>query len=60
MPVISMSCGIIVSLCFMDSRRHNRPHIHVKYQDDEAVIGIPGGELLDGAVPLGKMRLVLA
>ncbi len=60
MPVISMFYGIIVSLYFMDSKRHKRPHIHVRYQDDEAVIGIPDGELLEGAIPPGKMRLVLA
>ena len=60
MPVISMFYGIIVSLYFIDRKRHKRPHIHVKYQDDEAVISIPDGELLEGAVPPGKMRLVLA
>ncbi len=60
MPVISMFYGIIVSMYFIDSKRHKRPHIHVKYQDDEAVIGIPDGEALEGAIPSGKMRLVLA
>jgi hypothetical protein len=60
MPAISMSYGIIVSLYFLDSKRHHRPHIHVKYQDDEAVIAIPDGELLEGALPPAKMRLVLA
>ncbi len=60
MPVISMFYGIIVSLYFMDNQRHNLPHIHAKYQDDEAVIAIPTGEILDGSLPPGKMRLVLA
>jgi len=60
MPVISMFYGIIVSLYFMDDRRHKRPHIHAKYQDHEAVIAIPDGEILEGALPPGKMRLVLA
>ena len=60
MPVISMFYGIIVSLYFQDDRRHHRPHIHAKYQDDEAVIAIPDGELLEGRLPPGKMRLVLA
>jgi hypothetical protein len=60
MPVISMFYGIIVSLYFQDSKRHHRPHIHVKYQDDEAVIAIPDGELLEGSLPPAKMRLVLA
>ena len=29
--------------------RHHRPHIHVKYQSDEAVIAIPGGLVSDAA-----------
>ena len=60
MPVISMFYGIVVSLYFLDNRSHRRPHIHAKYQDNEAVIGIPEGELLDGSLPPGKLRMVLA
>lgn len=60
MPVISMFYGIIVSLYFMDNRRHHKPHIHVRYQNDEAVLSIPEGELLEGSIPPAKMRLVLA
>lgn len=60
MPVISMFYGIIVSLYFQDNRRHHRPHIHVRYQDDEAVLAIPDGELLEGRLPSGKMKMVIA
>jgi hypothetical protein len=60
MPVISMFYGIIISMYFIDDRRHKRPHIHAKYQDEEAVIAIPDGDLLEGSLPPGKMRLVLA
>ena len=60
MPIISMFYGIIVSLYFLDSRQHHRPHIHVKYQDEEAVIAIPDGEVLEGQIPPNKMRLVSA
>ncbi len=60
MPVISMFYGIIISMYFIDDKRHKRPHIHVKYQDEEAVIAIPEGDLLEGSLPPGKMRLVLA
>ena len=60
MPIISMFYGIIVSLYFMDNKKHNRPHIHVKYQDDEVIIAIPEGEALEGRIPPAKMRLVLA
>lgn len=48
MPVISMFYGIIVSMYFFDAVTHHRPHIHVRYQDQEAVVSIPEGELLEG------------
>ena len=60
MAVIAMFYGIIISMYFFDSRRHHKPHIHVKYQEREAVIEIPGGEILEGAIPSGKMKLVEA
>lgn len=60
MPVISVFFGIIVSMYFMDNRQHKRPHIHVKYQEDEAVFSIPEGELLSGRLPKPKTRLVQA
>lgn len=60
MPVISMFYGIIVSLYFVDNKQHKKPHVHVKYQDDEAVISIPEGEILEGRLPPAKTRLVLA
>lgn len=60
MPIISMFFGIIVSMYFIDNKKHKQPHIHVKYQDDEAVLSIPDGGLLEGALPVPKMRLVIA
>jgi hypothetical protein len=60
MPTISMFYGIIVSLYFQDNKRHHRPHVHAKYQSDEAVIAIPEGEILEGTLPPGKMKMVLA
>lgn len=60
MPVVSMFYGIVVSIYYHDNRRHHRPHIHAKYQGEEAVFGIPDGELLEGGLPAGKMRMVLA
>lgn len=49
-----------MSLYFIDNRKHKHPHIHAKYQNNEAVISIPNGELLEGKLPPAKMRLVLA
>ena len=45
---------------FLDNRRHHRPHIHARYQNDEAVFAIDDGEVLEGNLPPGKLRLVLA
>ncbi len=60
MPVISMFYGIIVSLYYMDNKQHHCPHVHVKYQEDEAVVSIADGEVLEGRLPQPKMRLFLA
>jgi len=60
MPVISMFYGITVSLYFLDNRRHHQPHIHAKFQNDEAVVSIPDGNLLEGYLPPGKMKMVIA
>lgn len=60
MPVIAMFYGIIVSLYFMDNKRHQRPHIHAKYQDFEVVVAIPEGEVLEGEFPGGRLRMLLA
>jgi hypothetical protein len=60
MPVISMFYGVIIAMYFADNKRHNRPHIHVKFQGQEAVYGIPEGDLIEGSIPPGKARLVVA
>jgi len=51
MPVISMFYGIIIRLFHFDNKRHNKPHIHIEYQDDNAVVDIETGELLAGSFP---------
>jgi len=58
--VISMFYGIIVSMYYLDNRQHHVPHIHVKYQEQEAVISIPQGELLEGELKSNKMKLLQA
>lgn len=60
MAIISMFYGIIISMYYLDTRKHHVPHIHVKYQNQEAVISIPDGELIEGELNANKMRLVLA
>ena len=55
-----MFYGVIVSLYFLDTRKHHLPHIHVRYQGQEAVVSVPDGEVLEGAIPAGKLKLVAA
>ena len=43
-----------------DPGEHNPPHIHVYYQDDNAIVSIPDGEILSGEIPNRKLRLVQA
>jgi Domain of unknown function (DUF4160) len=60
MPVISMFYGVIVRMYYFDNQKHQRPHIHVSYQDDEAVLAIPNGDILEGKLPISKLKLVQA
>ena len=55
-----MFYGIIVYMYFIDNRQHKRPHIHVSYQGEEVVVAIPDGDILDGAIPAPKMKLLQA
>jgi len=60
MAIISMFYGIIVSLYFFDNRRHKKPHIHVQYQEEQAVLSIPEGEILEGSIKSNKVKLIQA
>jgi len=60
MAVIAMFYGIIISLYFMDRDKHKRPHLHARYQEQEAVLSIPTGARLAGSLPGNKMKLVQA
>ncbi len=60
MPTISMFYGIVVQIFYGDTGRHNKPHIHVRYQDYKASIAIEDGGMLAGEFPPRQLRLVLA
>ncbi|MEW6235827.1 MAG: DUF4160 domain-containing protein [Candidatus Omnitrophota bacterium] len=60
MAIISMFYGIIVSMYFFDNRQHHLPHIHIQYQDQEAVISLPDGDVLEGSLRSNKLKLVQA
>ncbi len=60
MPVISMFYGIIVLMYYFDNRKHHLPHVHVQCGDDEAVISIPEGDVMEGFLRTAKLKLVQA
>jgi hypothetical protein len=60
MPVISMFYGIIIRMYFLDTQHHNSPHLHARYVEFEASIGIDDGEVLAGQLPRKQLRLVQA
>ncbi len=60
MPTISIFYGILIRMFFNDNERHKSPHIHAEYQGEVAVYSIDHGELLAGALPPSKHKLVVA
>jgi hypothetical protein len=60
MPLISSFYGLLIYMYYLDNKQHHFPHIHVKFQDMEAVLRIPDGFLMDGNLPTGKLKLVAA
>lgn len=55
-----MFYGVIVMMYYFDNRQHHLPHIHVQFGDEEAVISIPDGEILEGSIRRAKLKLVQA
>ncbi len=60
MPTISMFYGILIKMFFMDTEKHNLPHIHAEYSGEVAVYSIENGDLLAGSIPKNKHKLVVA
>jgi len=60
MPTISMFYGILIRMFFRDIEKHHFPHIHADYQGAVAVYSIIDGEVLAGALPKNKHKLVVA
>jgi hypothetical protein len=59
MPELSRFYSIIIRMLFSDNVQHNKPHIHVVYNEYEASVALDG-ELLVGSLPVKQLRLVLA
>ncbi len=60
MPTISIFFGIIVRMFFHDNKEHKSPHIHIQYNEFEAIYEIQTGELLAGELPKKQAKLVEA
>ena len=58
MPRISEFYGILIYMYYLDDRRHDMPHIHVRYSEFRASISITDGRLLAGHLPPRQLRLV--
>ena len=59
MPTLSIFFGIIIRMYKEIGGKHNLPHIHAEYNDDEAVYDLDGNRL-EGKIPPKKERLVQA
>lgn len=59
MPELSRFYGLIVKMLFLDTSRHNKPHVHVLYGNHKASVALDG-ELLAGALPVKQMKLLQA
>ncbi|MBI3250128.1 MAG: DUF4160 domain-containing protein [Deltaproteobacteria bacterium] len=55
-----MFYGVIVLMYYFDNKKHRQPHIHVQYSDEEALISIPDGTVLEGTLKSAKLKLVQA
>lgn len=59
MPTLSIFFGIIIRMYKEIGGKHNLPHIHAEYGDDEAVYDLDGNKL-EGKLPQKRERLVQA
>lgn len=59
MPTLSIFFGIIVKMYNEKGNKHNVPHLHAEYQNDEAVVDFEGN-ILEGSLPKNKQKLLIA
>jgi len=49
---------LLFACIFFDDQQHSLLHIHVHYQDYNAIIEIPSGVIIEGKLPRPKQKLV--
>ena len=57
MGELSRVGALIIYMRFYDTRQHHKPHVHVKYNDSEAVVALDG-EMLSGSLPARQQRIL--
>lgn len=57
MPVISMFYGIIITM--YNTKEHNPPHFHARYQGQSAVFDM-NGDMIEGDFPKKQQKFVAA
>ena len=60
MPIISQFYGIIIRIYFNDTERHYLEHIHVQYNEYDAVYSIRNNVVIAGNIPSKQHKLVSA
>ena len=60
MPIVSQFYGIIIRIYFNDTEQHYLEHIHVQYNEYDAVYSIKDISLLEGKLPPKQHKLVVA
>jgi len=59
MPELSRFFSIVIKMLYDDTKQHNKPHVHVYYNEYEAAVAIDG-EFLSGDLPPKQSKLLLA
>lgn len=59
MPVISQFFGIVIRMFFKEFGEHHLPHIHISYNEFQAVYDLEGNKL-EGDFPKKQSKLVEA
>lgn len=60
MPIVSQFYGIIIRIYFKDTEQHFLEHIHVQYNEYDAVYSIRNIQVLEGTLPPKQHKLVIA
>lgn len=60
MPIVSQFYGIIIRMYFNDTQKHYLEHIHVQYNEYDAVYSIRNSKILEGKMPQKQHKLVIA